>query len=52
MADLSAILKAAGKETDTGLHIDALAALVESQVSNVIGGGYSQYYVWHNKDAQ
>ncbi|MBP1204563.1 hypothetical protein JOD97_002605 [Duganella sp. 1411] len=33
------------------MDLDRLTELVESQISNVIGGGYSQYYSSHDKDA-
>lgn len=52
MADFSALLSIPDRETDIDLHVDTLAALVESQIANVVGGGYSQYYIWHNKDTQ
>lgn len=55
MPDLSALLSAADvahKEIEAGKNIDALAVLIESQISNVIGGGYSQYCAWHCKDMQ
>jgi hypothetical protein len=50
MSDFAKVLDAS-KEIEAGLQIDQLAELVESQISNVIGGGYSQYGGWHNKDA-
>lgn len=34
------------------VDLDALTDLVESQLGNVVGGGYSQYGGWHAKDAQ
>jgi hypothetical protein len=34
------------------IDLDRLADLVESQLGNVVGGGYSQYAGWHKKDAQ
>lgn len=37
---------------DKAVEIDRLASLVESQIGNVLGGGYSQYGGYHGKDAQ
>lgn len=49
MSDFS---KAIQQDTkNLSLDIDRLAELVESQITNVIGGGYSQYAAYHNKDA-
>lgn len=42
-----------GKELQAGaaeINLDALTELVESQLSNVVGGGYSQYSAKHAKD--
>ncbi len=50
MSEIAKVLEAT-KEVEAGPHIDRLAELVESQISNVIGGGYSQYGGWHNKDS-
>jgi hypothetical protein len=42
---------AALEEPAHPVNLDRLVELVESQISNVIGGGYSQYYCAHEKDA-
>lgn len=34
------------------LEVDRLASIVEGQIGNVLGGGYSQYSAVHGKDAQ
>lgn len=34
------------------VDLDKLTDLVELQLGNVVGGGYSQYAVHHKKDAQ
>ena len=34
------------------VNLDILTDLVESQLGNVVGGGYSQYAAHHLKDAQ
>ncbi|GAA0901638.1 hypothetical protein GCM10009552_04560 [Rothia nasimurium] len=41
------------KELQAGaaeINLDALTELVESQLGNVVGGGYSQWSASHNKD--
>jgi hypothetical protein len=49
MSEFSKVLEGATQEVDAGPHIDQLADLVESQISNVIGGGYSRYGIFHEK---
>lgn len=34
------------------VNLDKLTDLVELQLGNIVGGGYSQYAVHHKKDAQ
>ena len=31
------------------INMDTLTGLIESQLENVVGGGYSQYYCCHYK---
>jgi hypothetical protein len=35
----------------SSVDLDALTELVETQLGNVVGGGYSQYGGYHAKDA-
>jgi len=53
MIKLNETLNSALTTADTGkaVEIDKLAELVESQIDNVLGGGYSQYAAYHAKDA-
>ncbi len=51
MFNLSETLKAAGADSAKSIEIDRLADLVEAQIDNVLGGGYSQYSAYHGKDA-
>ncbi|HEV2739032.1 MAG TPA: hypothetical protein VGU66_10675 [Candidatus Elarobacter sp.] len=39
-------------DSSKAVEIEKLADLVESQISNVLGGGYSQYSCCHLKDVQ
>jgi hypothetical protein len=53
MSEFTKAIKLANEEGKDlqRLEIDRLTQLVESQISNVIGGGYSQYAAWHSSDA-
>lgn len=52
MSDLRNSLNIAA-ETDaaTPVDIEKLSTLVEAQIDNVLGGGYSQYAAYHAKSA-
>jgi hypothetical protein len=52
MSDFIKALEAGKQDFNAKVEIDRLAELVESQISNVIGGGYSQYEAKHKEDAQ
>lgn len=52
MSDFIKALEAGKQDFNAKIEIDRLAELVESQISNVIGGGYSQYEAKHKEDVQ
>jgi hypothetical protein len=52
MSDFIKALETGKHDFNAKVEIDRLAELVESQISNVIGGGYSQYEAKHKEDAQ
>jgi len=47
MSDLRKLLSTASD--DESVELDKLTALVESQIDDVLGGGYSQYGGYHGK---
>lgn len=49
MSNLSETLKTTGDNVKA-IEIEKLAELVESQIDNILGGGYSQYAAYHAKD--
>lgn len=49
MANLRETLNVSGTDADKTVEIDRLADLVEAQIGNVLGGGYSQYGGYHGK---
>jgi hypothetical protein len=49
---LSEILNSTALDSSKAVEIEKLADLVEAQIDNVLGGGYSQYAAYHAKDAQ
>jgi hypothetical protein len=51
MSNLSETLKATAVDSSKAIEIDRLADLVEAQIDNILGGGYSQYSAYHGKDA-
>jgi hypothetical protein len=51
MTNLKDILTTNTVDCGKTIEIDKLAELVESQIDNVLGGGYSQYAAVHSKDA-
>lgn len=48
---MSKLEKSLNVEADL-VNLDKLTDLVEQQLGNVVGGGYSQYAAVHAKDAQ
>jgi dihydrodipicolinate synthase/N-acetylneuraminate lyase len=54
MFNLSETLNATVTALDSNktIEIEKLADLVEAQISNVLGGGYSQYSCCHLKNVQ
>lgn len=45
MSKLEVIVSAEAERID----LDKMVSMVESQLGNVVGGGYSQYCAWHCK---
>jgi hypothetical protein len=52
MSNLTETLKTVNADTSKAIDIEKLADLVESQIDNILGGGYSQYAAYHAKDVQ
>lgn len=54
MSEFAKAIESASKIVDAGkkIEVERLAELVESQVSNVLGGGYSRYEAKHAKDKE
>ncbi len=53
MSNLTETLKTVNAvDTSKAIEIEKLADLVESQIDNILGGGYSQYAAYHAKDVQ
>ncbi len=50
MSNLTETLKTVDADTSKAIEIEKLADLVESQIDNILGGGYSQYAAYHAKD--
>jgi hypothetical protein len=51
MSNLSEALKTTNTvDSSKAVEVEKLADLVESQISNILGGGYSQYAAVHGKD--
>jgi hypothetical protein len=50
MSDLRNLVNTAG-DADKTNDLESLTALVEAQIGDVLGGGYSQYSAVHGKDA-
>ena len=52
MSDFAKEIASASKliSADKKVEVERLAELVEDQVNNVLGGGYSQYAAKHAKD--
>ncbi len=51
MSNLSEALKTTNTvDSSKAVEVEKLADLVESQISNILGGGYSQYAAMHAKD--
>lgn len=54
MSDFKKAIEAAAEvvNAEKKVEVERLAELVEAQVGNILGGGYSQYAVHHAKDKQ
>jgi hypothetical protein len=51
MSNLTETLKTVNAvDTSKTIEIAKLADLVESQIDNILGGGYSQYAAYHGKN--
>lgn len=54
MSDFKKAIEAAAEivSAEKKVQVERLAELVESQVGNILGGGYSQYAAVHAKDKE